>query len=775
MSGDRSLGIGDLPVAGPVSSTDTLAICQSPTGCFASDSSVTLRGVSQSQLATYYQSTFAGTAPITFSGGNIGLTIDSTLQVTAGQLGVVAPSGPPITIPSAPLLGGNGNILGSVALGTNLSLTGTFPNQTLDAAGVTGGPFLPLSGGTVTGEIVSSINPTNADALTTNRLLSQQIGDVVTLIGNYLPLSGGALTGTLRLFEDPVNAMEAATKQYVDSHVGGTGFLPLTGGTMTGPLTMSGAAGAGVFRTIYGGGINGMAVALGDLNTGFHRSQGTTPQAPVYLNIANASNVTTPVMTWDLASNLSQLAVNLSMTNHAITFVLDPVNPQDAATKNYVDTRPGGGGGITGITAGPGITVTPDPVSPTVAVVATGLPVTLGGTGGTTQATARTGLGLGTVATQNSPLGTAYGGTGSNSSGFTVNSILMATGATNALTTIPTAAVTTVLHGGAPPSYGPVSLNTDVLGTLPVLFGGTGATTFTPGNLIGMGGANAFVGVATPITVGLGGTGATNLPISNPTPTFSITGTLLQAQGTSPIAPTTNNTRGTMGTWDGGNLVIIGAGQLGMIDLVRCNSTLSAPSAVLSGQQIGTIAVDGYGATAWSTNSRGVINCDAAETWTNTAQGTYFNFLTTTPTTTTTAERLRIGQGVMIGGTYTDMGSGTVNAGTGYYANSVGADSLSISWLAGIDPNNAVLVVAQRTLTLTNVRAVIRASNAGATLQLRRGDNTNMLTTAFDLGQPAAVYTLPLAITTLAANDFLYLATTGAPTTSVAHVTVVVA
>lgn len=55
-----------------------------------------------------------------------------------------------------------------------------------------------------------------------------------------LPLSGGTMTGQIILAGDPINTLGAASKQYVDARVGGTGFLPTSGGTMTGPITLSG-------------------------------------------------------------------------------------------------------------------------------------------------------------------------------------------------------------------------------------------------------------------------------------------------------------------------------------------------------------------------------------------------------------------------------------------------------------------------------------------------------------------------------------------------------
>lgn len=55
-----------------------------------------------------------------------------------------------------------------------------------------------------------------------------------------VPIIGGTMTGLLVLSGDPSNVLGAATKQYVDARVGGTGFLPTTGGTLTGALEVGG-------------------------------------------------------------------------------------------------------------------------------------------------------------------------------------------------------------------------------------------------------------------------------------------------------------------------------------------------------------------------------------------------------------------------------------------------------------------------------------------------------------------------------------------------------
>lgn len=100
--------------------------------------------------------------------------------------------------------------------------------------------------------------------------------------------------------------------------------------------------------------------------------------------------------------------------------------------------------------------------------------------------------------------------------------------------------------------------------------------------------------------------------------------------------------------------------------------TVSSPSAVQANDAIGGLRSGGYGATSWS-GRRANLLFWAAENWTDTAQGAYITFETTTAGTSTQAERMRIDS------------SGNVGIGTTspqhllHVAGTIGAEAVIVS------------------------------------------------------------------------------------------------
>lgn len=92
--------------------------------------------------------------------------------------------------------------------------------------------------------------------------------------------------------------------------------------------------------------------------------------------------------------------------------------------------------------------------------------------------------------------------------------------------------------------------------------------------------------------------------------------------------------------------------------------TATAPTALQNNDEITHLSGTGYGATAYSTASRGFLSIFAAENWTDTSQGTRIAIVTTAPGGTSTTEKVRFwgDGGLQIGGTFTaSLGAGALS------------------------------------------------------------------------------------------------------------------
>lgn len=115
-------------------------------------------------------------------------------------------------------------------------------------------PYLPLTGGTLTGPLIASTisitqDPVNAKDAINKSFLDKQIADAKQANDTkYLSLTGGTMKGSITsdsfpitLNSDPKDPNHAVNKKYVDSAMNlvKSEYLSLSGGTMSGTITMS--------------------------------------------------------------------------------------------------------------------------------------------------------------------------------------------------------------------------------------------------------------------------------------------------------------------------------------------------------------------------------------------------------------------------------------------------------------------------------------------------------------------------------------------------------
>jgi hypothetical protein len=169
------------------------------------------------------------------------------------QVGLFA-TPPPLT--SLAVGSKDGAAAGTTAYGTHLLLTPGTASPDWDiiayggaaaGGGQTGGPFLPLSGGTLTGSLLLAANPAAALEAATK----QYVDGTVTQVNTGTGLSGGPITttGTISMANTAVtpgtyqgltiNAQGQVTGATNQNYVTGGPYLPLAGGTLTGTLTVN--------------------------------------------------------------------------------------------------------------------------------------------------------------------------------------------------------------------------------------------------------------------------------------------------------------------------------------------------------------------------------------------------------------------------------------------------------------------------------------------------------------------------------------------------------
>lgn len=133
----------------------------------------------------------------------------------------------------------------------------------------------------------------------------------------------------------------------------------------------------------------------------------------------------------------------------------------------------------------------------------------------------------------------------------------------------------------------------------------------------------------------------------------------------------------------------------------KARGTSASPSAVLSGDYLGSFGARGYGATGFSSTSKGLVSILAAEDWSDTAQGSDILFETTALSGTTRAEKMRItangnvGIGTTNPAAKLDVAAGAAGEGVRITSSGTGGGSVNLvnSFLSAASFGNAYLRV----------------------------------------------------------------------------------
>jgi hypothetical protein len=225
--------------------------------------------------------------------------------------------------------------------------------------------FLPLAGGSLTGDLILAGDPTQPLQAATRQFVEAHIA---TAGGAYLPLAGGTLAGDLILNRPPIAPLQAATKAYADR------MLPLAGGTLTGDLFLNGdpvaptqaatmgyvnsrvAGVAAAYLLLTGGTLTGPVVLAADPSQPLQAATrrytdtklalaGGTLTGPLVL----AGDPTAPLQPATRAYADRMLPLAGGTMTGPLALVGDPVLPAQASTKAYADTKLAlAGGTLTG-------------------------------------------------------------------------------------------------------------------------------------------------------------------------------------------------------------------------------------------------------------------------------------------------------------------------------------------------------------------------------------------------------------------------------------------
>ena len=546
---------------------------------------------------------------------------------------------------------------GKIGLTTHVSGTlpvtsgGTGQNSPLTQYGVIYGDTTSAMGFTAAGT-TGQILTANTGSAPTWSNGSITIGSTNIVLGTTTLTLAGLTSVTLT--QDPTLALQASTKQYVDnqvSTVSNTTFHAASNYATTAALSANYANGTGgVGATLTNSialaalTIDGYTFTATDVTNATRvlvKDQASGLQNGIYVVTNQGSALVAWVLTRATDFNTVGTGPNFIETGAATFVTGGSVNSSTSWSMTASGTITVGSTSLTWvqISATGSITVT-SPLTKVGSVISLGtVPTTLGGTG------------LTTLTAYNVMLGNGTGNVAFAAPG-TTGYPLLSTGASSN------------------PAFGQLSLTAGVTGTLPVANGGTGtATAFTTGSVVfaGPSGVYAqdnakFFWDDTNNRLGIN----TAIPNANMTIVSNTQTTAVPSSGSLPagtdlyiMGANAANTRITQDAFGSGNYSAYTGRQ--------ARGTAASPTASQTGDILVEFTGRGYGATGFSSSSVARIDLEAAEAFTDTAQGTYISFHTSALGAATAVEKFRMGpsgQWGIGGATYGTSGYSFVSGGS---------------------------------------------------------------------------------------------------------------